>query len=152
MDSHFFDVLVSTGAFEDDELEWARELSQTVVVNTSLKSIPDVERYYGNRCNYCHYIMEIEVTVSLFWRKVYLNTFQVVVLHHILSKATVSARPSVLWCYKKDLGFSSHRKKRMKEIKHQLSVSKINIRVSCKFLRTFSNFFIGFTLKLIEQS
>ena len=31
---------------------------------------------------------------------------QVVLLHHILSKATVRARPSVLWCYKKDLGFS----------------------------------------------
>lgn len=31
---------------------------------------------------------------------------QVVLLHHILSKATVKARPSVLWCYKKDLGFS----------------------------------------------
>lgn len=31
---------------------------------------------------------------------------QVVLLHHILSKATIKARPSVLWCYKKDLGFS----------------------------------------------
>lgn len=31
---------------------------------------------------------------------------QVVLLHHILSKATVRARPAVLWCYKKDLGFS----------------------------------------------
>ena len=31
---------------------------------------------------------------------------QVVLLHHILSKATVRARPSVLWCYKKDLGLS----------------------------------------------
>ena len=31
---------------------------------------------------------------------------QVVLLHHVLSKATVKARPSVLWCYKKDLGFS----------------------------------------------
>lgn len=41
---------------------------------------------------------------------------QVVLLHHILSKATVSARPSVLWCYKKELGFSSHRKKRMREL------------------------------------
>lgn len=31
---------------------------------------------------------------------------QVVLLHHMLSKASVRARPSVLWCYKKDLGFS----------------------------------------------
>ena len=31
---------------------------------------------------------------------------QVVNLHHLLSKARVSARPSVLWCYKKELGFS----------------------------------------------
>lgn len=31
---------------------------------------------------------------------------QVVILHHMLSKATVKARPSVLWCYKKELGFS----------------------------------------------
>ena len=30
----------------------------------------------------------------------------------MLSKATVKARPSVLWCYKKDLFLSSHRKKR----------------------------------------
>lgn len=34
--------------------------------------------------------------------------FQVVILHHMLSKATVRARPSVLWCYKKELGFSRY--------------------------------------------
>lgn len=42
---------------------------------------------------------------------------QVVNLHFLLSKARVSARPSVLWCYKKELGFSSHRKKRMNQMK-----------------------------------
>ena len=42
---------------------------------------------------------------------------QVVNLHYCLSKARVSARPSVLWCYKKDLGFSSHQRKRMKKAK-----------------------------------
>lgn len=42
---------------------------------------------------------------------------QVENLHKILSKCRVKARPSVLWCYKKELGFSTHRKKRMKEIK-----------------------------------
>jgi len=41
---------------------------------------------------------------------------QVVNLHYMLSKAAVRARPSVLWCYKSKLGFSSHRKKRMKHI------------------------------------
>ncbi|GLC38597.1 hypothetical protein PLESTB_000450900 [Pleodorina starrii] len=42
---------------------------------------------------------------------------QVVNLHYMLSKASVKARPSVLWCYKKDLHLSSHRKKRMRQIK-----------------------------------
>ncbi|MEW5317221.1 MAG: hypothetical protein WDW38_008540 [Sanguina aurantia] len=42
---------------------------------------------------------------------------QVVNLHYMLSKASVKARPSVLWCYKKDLFLSSHRKKRVRQIK-----------------------------------
>ena len=42
---------------------------------------------------------------------------QVENLHKVLSRTRVKARPSVLWCYKKELGFSTHRKKRMKEIK-----------------------------------
>ena len=42
---------------------------------------------------------------------------QVPNLHHILSKCAVQSRPKVLWCYKKDLGFSTHRKKRIKKIK-----------------------------------
>jgi len=42
---------------------------------------------------------------------------QVPNLHHILSRASIRARPKVLWCYKKELGFSTHRKKRMKKIK-----------------------------------
>ena len=37
----------------------------------------------------------------------------------MLSKASVKARPSVLWCYKKELALSSHRKKRMKQLKKQ---------------------------------
>lgn len=32
---------------------------------------------------------------------------QVVILHHMLSKAQVKARPAVLWCYKKELDFST---------------------------------------------
>jgi len=42
---------------------------------------------------------------------------QVVNLHYILSKLQVKKRPDVLWCYKKELGFSTHRKKRMKQVK-----------------------------------
>lgn len=38
-------------------------------------------------------------------------------LHQLLTKTSVRPRPKVLWCYKKELGFSSHRKKRMKKIK-----------------------------------
>ncbi|XP_018326936.1 RNA cytidine acetyltransferase isoform X2 [Agrilus planipennis] len=52
---------------------------------------------------------------------------QVVILHHMLSKAEVKARPSVLWCYKKELGFSSHRKKRMKQLQHKIQAGKLNI-------------------------
>jgi N-acetyltransferase 10 len=32
---------------------------------------------------------------------------QVVNLHYMLSKASTRPRPSVLWCYKKDLGFTT---------------------------------------------
>ena len=31
---------------------------------------------------------------------------QVANLHYILSKSQVKSRPNVLWCYKKELGFS----------------------------------------------
>eukprot|EP01147_Barroeca_monosierra_P006629 gene6629-336_t len=42
---------------------------------------------------------------------------QVVNLHFILEKASLRAKPSVLWCYKKDLGFTTHRGKRLAEEK-----------------------------------
>ncbi|EGN93865.1 hypothetical protein SERLA73DRAFT_115315 [Serpula lacrymans var. lacrymans S7.3] len=45
---------------------------------------------------------------------------QIVNLHFLLSQARVSARPSVLWCYKKDLGFTTHRKKREARIKRDV--------------------------------
>jgi len=35
----------------------------------------------------------------------------------MLSKARVKAQPNVLWCYKRELELSSHKKKRMKQIK-----------------------------------
>lgn len=37
----------------------------------------------------------------------------------MLSKARVKARPTVLWCYKKELGFSSHKQKKMKHLQTQ---------------------------------
>lgn len=33
---------------------------------------------------------------------------QVINLHRMLSKAIVGTQPSVLWCYKNELGFSSY--------------------------------------------
>ncbi|KAK4689014.1 N-acetyltransferase 10, partial [Tremellales sp. Uapishka_1] len=45
---------------------------------------------------------------------------QIVNLHFLLSQARVSSRPNVLWCYKKDLGFTTHRKKREAKIKRDV--------------------------------
>ncbi|KAJ2377450.1 N-acetyltransferase 10 [Coemansia sp. RSA 2607] len=45
---------------------------------------------------------------------------QIVNLHWMLTQARVGPRPSVLWCYKKDLGFTSHRKKRENKIKRDV--------------------------------
>lgn len=45
---------------------------------------------------------------------------QVPNLHYLLSKSSMKARPSVLWCYKKELGFSTHKKKRMKKMKTKM--------------------------------
>ncbi|XP_026194546.1 RNA cytidine acetyltransferase [Cyclospora cayetanensis] len=45
---------------------------------------------------------------------------QVVSLHYLLCKLC-PRKPSVLWCYKKDLGFSSHRKKRQKQLQKKIS-------------------------------
>jgi N-acetyltransferase 10 len=45
---------------------------------------------------------------------------QVVNLHNMLSRTVVKARPTVLWCYKKELYLSSHTRKRMKQIKKMM--------------------------------
>ncbi|XP_078046929.1 RNA cytidine acetyltransferase l(1)G0020 [Augochlora pura] len=52
---------------------------------------------------------------------------QVVLLHHMLSKSVIKARPSVLWCYKKELGFSSHRKKKMKSLQKKVKSGKLDV-------------------------
>ena len=56
---------------------------------------------------------------------------QVVNLHYMLSKAAVRARPSVLWCYKKELGFTTHRKSRMKELKKKLKHGLVDADKVC---------------------
>ncbi|KAK7087107.1 N-acetyltransferase 10 [Halocaridina rubra] len=50
---------------------------------------------------------------------------QVVYLHHMLSKTSLK-QASVLWCYKKELALSSHRKKRMKQIKARIQSGQLN--------------------------
>ncbi|KAL4195527.1 hypothetical protein AMTRI_Chr05g73770 [Amborella trichopoda] len=45
---------------------------------------------------------------------------QIVNLYHILAKSVVKSRPKVLWCYKKELFLSSHKKKRMKQLKKMM--------------------------------
>ena len=38
-------------------------------------------------------------------------------LHYVLNKASAKRRATALWCYKNELGFSTHRQKRAREIK-----------------------------------
>jgi N-acetyltransferase 10 len=45
---------------------------------------------------------------------------QVVNLHYILSKSQVKARPSVLWCYKDELGFVTNQRKQRRKIKREV--------------------------------
>ncbi|KAF9609215.1 hypothetical protein IFM89_014409 [Coptis chinensis] len=45
---------------------------------------------------------------------------QIVNLHHLLTKAMMKSRPSILWCYKNKLDISSHRKKRGKQMKKMM--------------------------------
>ncbi|PVU92399.1 hypothetical protein BB561_003849 [Smittium simulii] len=45
---------------------------------------------------------------------------QIVNLHWMLTQAKTTGRPSVLWCYKKELGFTSHRRKREAKIKKDI--------------------------------
>lgn len=82
-------------------------------------------------------------------------SFKVVNLHYLLSQARVSARPSILWCYKKDLGFTTHRKKREAKIKRdvkrgirepneqnpfEIFVTVTDIRYTCVLYQPFARF------------
>ncbi len=42
---------------------------------------------------------------------------QVPNLYQLMTKTSIRSRPKVLWCYKKELGFSTHKMKRMKKLK-----------------------------------
>lgn len=53
---------------------------------------------------------------------------QVPILHHMVSKARVQARPSVLWCFKKELGFSSNRKKKMKNLQRKIQHGQMDLK------------------------
>ena len=57
---------------------------------------------------------------------------QVVNLHYMLGKLT-SKKPSVLWCYKKELGFSSHTSKRVKESKKTMKAGMYDSNVEDPF-------------------
>jgi N-acetyltransferase 10 len=46
------------------------------------------------------------------------SRYQIVNFHYMLTRDTMKSKPKVLWCYKNDLEFSSHQKKRIKEIKN----------------------------------
>lgn len=52
-------------------------------------------------------------------------------LHYMLSKTSVKARPSVLWCYKRELGFSSHKTKRIKQAPTAPSLDPRNAASKC---------------------
>lgn len=60
--------------------------------------------------------------------------------HYLLSKNTNNLKPKVLWCYKKELGFSTHKQKRMKEIQKLQKKGLYNANVDEPFeLFTSSN-------------
>ncbi|EEA05591.1 putative ATPase family protein [Cryptosporidium muris RN66] len=64
--------------------------------------------------------------------------YQVSNFYYLLSNMLPS-KPSVLWCYKKDLGFSSNRKSRMKQLKKQAKKGKLDPNVDDPFELFISN-------------
>ena len=63
----------------------------------------------------------ISRTISNFFRNIVFSTTQ------------PKGRPSVLWCYKKELGFSTHRKKRMKMLQRQMKSGTMEVNESDPF-------------------
>jgi N-acetyltransferase 10 len=72
---------------------------------------------------------------------------QVPNLHQILARTSVQTRPNVLWCYKKELGFSTHRKKRIKKLKRDKARGLTSTAGGTSVVDTADNFelFIGST-------
>ncbi|GFS97373.1 RNA cytidine acetyltransferase [Nephila pilipes] len=71
----------------------------------------------------------IENGVTLHHRSIFVivgekGQINIPILHEMLSKAEIKARPSVLWCFKQDLGFSTNKKKQRKIKKARVSLSK----------------------------
>ena len=65
---------------------------------------------------------------------------KVVNFHYLLSKNSNILKPKVLWCYKKELGFSSNKKKRMREIQKLQKKGLYNANIDEPFeLFTSSN-------------
>ena len=58
---------------------------------------------------------------------------QVVHLHNMLSKTRIQSRPNMLWCYSKNLGFSTHRKKLMKKLSKKNKQGSLDIAQWCKW-------------------
>lgn len=65
---------------------------------------------------------------------------QVPNLHQILSKTSLQTRPNVLWCYKKELGFSTHRKKRIKKLKRDKARGLTSSGTASAAVETADNF------------
>lgn len=63
----------------------------------------------------------------------------------MLLKSEGEVRPSILWCYKKELGFNNHRKKRMKQIQHKLKSGSSNVSEEDPFDLFISSSKIRFT-------
>ncbi|TKS73604.1 RNA cytidine acetyltransferase [Collichthys lucidus] len=96
-------------------------------VSTDTETMATVRKKVDNRIR-----VQIENGIALQHRTMFVvvgdrGRDQVVILHHMLSKASVRARPSVLWCYKKDLGFSSNRKKRMRQLQKKIKTGTLNL-------------------------
>ncbi|KAK4532580.1 hypothetical protein CCYA_CCYA13G3437 [Cyanidiococcus yangmingshanensis] len=59
---------------------------------------------------------------------------QVPFFYHLLTRIGTRPRPDVLWMYKKELGFSSHRRKRLRQLRKQLRRSRAAVDPSSEDL------------------
>ena len=51
---------------------------------------------------------------------------QVVNLHYLMTQLSLRRKPRVLWCYKKDLGFTAHQQKRERQLKRKSQQQSMN--------------------------